>query len=188
MIGLPRKFESALSLGARKLGDVQSFEEVARQYDPLIKSMIRQLHLYKDVEDMHQIGLIALWEAYVKFDSKKGAFGGYAKSMVKGRLLTALQKSKKYDDRHVFVKSKNAEENTFSALVETSSVVPFEEETISCYLAGLSERQCFWVEQGLLQGKKTREIAEGEHVSQNTVRTWKKEALKKMQVNAREFQ
>lgn len=165
----------------------QAFEEVAQQYDPLIKGMIKQLHLYKNIEDMYQIGLIALWEAYEKYDPTKGAFGGYAKSTVKGRMLTALRQSRTYDDRHVFAKSNEEGGDDILAVADTSVMIPLEEETVSLYLIELSERQRLWVEQALLQGRKTREIAEAEHVSPNTVRTWKKEALKKMKTNVQKI-
>lgn len=165
----------------------QSFEEVASQYDPLIKSVIRKLHFYKNSEEMYQIGLIALWEAYEKFNPEKGSFGGYAKAVVKGRMLTALRKSRVYDERHVFAKPTEAGGHDFMEIADPTRVMPLEKETIALYLQGLSVRQLYWVEQALLQGKKTREIAEGERVSQNTVRTWKKEALKKMRVNARKI-
>lgn len=162
---------------------MKEFEEVARNYEPLIRNTIKQLRLYKNIEDMHQIGLIALWEAYEKFDPAKGEFPAYAKATVKGRMLTALKKAKVYDERHVFPKPVEEGEDYFSVIPNSTEAVPLEKETLSLYLHNLSDRQRFWVEESLFLGKKTREIAEEQGVSQHTVRSWKKEAVKKIKHN-----
>lgn len=166
-----------------KLKEIGSFDEVAKQYEPMIKHTIKQLRLHKGFEEMYQIGLIALWEAYEKFDPDKGHFPAYAKVVVRGRILTALKKMKGYDDRHVFPEPAVEDEDWFATIADSAGRVPLERDIVMLYMQGLSDRQQLWVEEAVLAGKTTREIAEEQGVSQNTVRTWKKEALKKMKKN-----
>jgi RNA polymerase sigma factor (sigma-70 family) len=162
----------------------QSFEDIARQFEPMIKSTIKKLHVYKNFEEMYQIGFIALWEAYWKYDPQKGYFAGYAQTTVRGRMLTALTESKKYDERHTFPDPGSEQYDYFSFIIDESCILPFEDEGLTDYFKGLSRREMTWVNKGLWQGMKTKEIAADEHVSPHTVRSWKKQAIKKMRNNA----
>lgn len=64
------------------------FEKIVSNYKPMIKKQLQSLNLYKDYEDYYQVALIALWEAYQKFDPERGIFSTFAIATVRGRLLT----------------------------------------------------------------------------------------------------
>jgi len=51
-----------------------SFDQIASSFHPLIVSMIKKFHIYKDYDEYYQIALIGLWRAYQKFDESKGSF------------------------------------------------------------------------------------------------------------------
>ena len=40
-----------------------NFEEVYKQYEPMIYAMLRKLNIFKDQDEYIQIGRIAIWEA-----------------------------------------------------------------------------------------------------------------------------
>lgn len=48
-----------------------SFNALVEEKDYLIKSCIKRLNIYRDVEDFYQIGLIALYKAYITYDERK---------------------------------------------------------------------------------------------------------------------
>lgn len=48
-----------------------SFNALVEEKDYLIKSCIKRLNIYLDVEDFYQIGLIALYKAYITYDERK---------------------------------------------------------------------------------------------------------------------
>jgi RNA polymerase sigma factor (sigma-70 family) len=149
----------------------QSFEEVLNQFTPLIKGQLKALNIYKDHENFYQIAMIALWEAYRNFSEEKGSFSAYAFGYVRGRLLTALKKSAVYEER-------NELQETFEeGGVEDDYLM---KETIEAYLEHLTDNQRKWVTYYVFQQLTPTEIAEKENVSVEAVKSWRKQAIKKL--------
>ncbi|OIJ14248.1 hypothetical protein BKP35_07035 [Anaerobacillus arseniciselenatis] len=155
----------------------KSFDEIAKNYEPLIKKQLKLLNIYKDHEEYFQEGLIALWEAYKRFDPEKGKFSSFAIITVRGRLLSLLNKEKKFQDHHTLGESNNPH------LVDQSVKVPLELEVVNSYLEGLSNREKLWIQEAILNEKKLSEIAKDHGVSTNTVKSWKKNVVKKLRKN-----
>lgn len=69
------------------------------QYLPLIHRIVSQInlkHTHYDREDLIQIGVMGLIEAYKRYDSEKGVpFQHYAKWRIRGAILDELRKSGK---------------------------------------------------------------------------------------------
>ncbi|WP_216829694.1 sigma-70 family RNA polymerase sigma factor [Alkalihalobacterium elongatum] len=147
-------------------------DEVVEQYAPIVKKQLKQLNVFKDYEDYYQIGLIALWEAYERFDPQKGTFATFAMNTVRGKLLTQLYKEKTYATRH------HITEEDFHQITDQNVATPLERELLAPYLEGLTERQQIWVKEAIMVGKATADIARDYKVSVHTVRSWKKGALK----------
>ncbi|WP_231563803.1 sigma factor [Anoxybacillus sp. KU2-6(11)] len=57
--------------------------------------MIRKLHIRRHVDEYMQIGLIALWEAYERYDETKGSFCTFAFKMIRWRIVSQLRKETK---------------------------------------------------------------------------------------------
>lgn len=68
-----------------------SFDQIASSFHPLIVSMIKRFHIYKDFDEYYQVALIGLWRAYQKFDESKGSFSAYAYTTVRGTILSYLK-------------------------------------------------------------------------------------------------
>ena len=48
-----------------------SFDELVHEKDYLIKSCMKRLNIYRDQEDFYQVGLIALYKAFMAYDERK---------------------------------------------------------------------------------------------------------------------
>lgn len=78
---------------------MKNFEEVANQYAPMISAIIRKLHIYRDFETFRQIGNIALWQAWQRFDDAKGNFTPFAYRSIQGAMLDELKRDTKRNEQ-----------------------------------------------------------------------------------------
>ncbi|MEK3978584.1 sigma-70 family RNA polymerase sigma factor [Psychrobacillus sp. FSL K6-2836] len=76
-----------------------NFEEVLKQFEPMISACIRKLSIYKNHELYRQAGRIALWKAWVKFDVEKGDFAPYAYRSIYGGILDELKREKRQEEQ-----------------------------------------------------------------------------------------
>ncbi|WP_221563763.1 sigma-70 family RNA polymerase sigma factor [Alkalihalobacillus sp. TS-13] len=151
----------------------EPFEKVLANYDPLIKTMIRRYSHSLEFDESYQIGRIALWEAYKRFDPDKGAFPAYAQRYLSGRFLQIMNKK--------YVIMVHAEEHTLEE--NNSFVVPYLDDLIvNDYLQNLSERERLYVNEIILKQGSMKELARIERVSYETVRSWRKNALVKLRI------
>lgn len=160
----------------------ENFEFIFYKYEPMIKKMIRTLSIYKDADEFYQIGSIALWEAWTKFDEKKGKFATFAFFTVRGRMLEQLKKSKRYEERNVV---------NFDTMNDLNHIIYYdttlENESIKPYLASLSEKQKIWMIEAIVYQNTLAEIARQHNTSIEAVKSWRKEALKKLRARKQAF-
>ncbi|ALS77968.1 sigma-70 family RNA polymerase sigma factor [Planococcus kocurii] len=74
---------------------MKNFEEVAVQYAPMISAMIRKLHIHRDYDTFRQLGNIALWQAWQRFEEGKGHFTPFAYRSIRGAMLDELKRETK---------------------------------------------------------------------------------------------
>lgn len=156
---------------------MESFEEIVKDMEPMIFSLIRQLRIYKNRDEFYQIGLIALWDAYKRFDERKGKFSSFAYSYIKGRMLNALTKDAKLDEKTVHI----SEKDWISIPFERDPL--WEWENLLTYCKGLTEKQKKWVILNFWCGYSIKEIAEMEGVSETAVKKWRQGAIQKIRQN-----
>jgi DNA-directed RNA polymerase len=154
------------------------FSEIAEQYQELIYHLINKLHIYRDKEEFYQTGLIALWEAYEKFDDQKAAFLSYAYALVRGRMLDLLKQKKRLEERNVY-----PDEEFWMHKENTSEETPLELDILHLYCIGMTEKQVKWTILTFYHGMSVREIASLEQVTMSAVKKWKKLALEKIRQN-----
>ncbi|WML39509.1 sigma-70 family RNA polymerase sigma factor [Neobacillus sp. OS1-2] len=155
---------------------MESFEQLAEQYKPMINKIIHTLHIYKDQEELYQLGLIALWEASRRFDEGKGRLASYAYMYIKGYLLMELKKRRKDAERNLY-----PSEEFWSIIVDHSSLCPLEEETLRSYCSGLTPNQTKWVIYSALYCLSISEMAALEKVSVSAVKGWRAGAREKIE-------
>lgn len=72
---------------------MENFEDVLMQFEPMIFSCIKKLHIYKNHQSFIQVGRIGLWKAWKRYDSSKGDFAPFAYRSIYGSLLDELKKA-----------------------------------------------------------------------------------------------
>lgn len=78
---------------------MNDFEEVAVTYAPMISAIMRKLHIYRDYDTFRQIGNIALWQAWQRFEDEKGHFTPFAYRSIQGAMLDELKRETKRNDQ-----------------------------------------------------------------------------------------
>ncbi|PLR95893.1 sigma-70 family RNA polymerase sigma factor [Bacillus sp. T33-2] len=156
---------------------MESFEQLFKQYTPMIHSIMRSLNIYKNKEEFFQVGLVGLWEASKRFDADKGSFTSYAYTYIRGLFLTEMRKSNKQSDHNI-----PAKEEFWEYIEDECSICPLEKEFLLCYctISRLTENQTKWVLYHCLSGLSIMEISEREKVSLSAVKSWRAGAKEKL--------
>lgn len=80
---------------------MQEYEDVLTQYEPMISHSIRKLNIYRDHEQYRQVGRIALWQAWERFEKEKGDFTPFAYRSIRGAMLDELKRETRYEERFI---------------------------------------------------------------------------------------
>lgn len=159
------------------MATLESFEKLAVKYEPMIYKIIHSLHIYKDWEEYYQIGLIGLWEASTRFDPSKGTFMNYSYSIVKGKILTEMTKSKLHEERNIYAK-----EEFWECIEDSNSTFTLEEDQLLSYYETLTKNQYKWLMYTVRHNLTVKEIAEKEGVSISAVKAWRTGAREKIKI------
>lgn len=89
---------------------MDQFENITKQYAPMISAIIRKLHIYRDFETFRQVGKIALWQAYERFDETKGNFTPFAYRSIYGALLDELKREVRFTGNVMIMENENFEQ------------------------------------------------------------------------------
>jgi RNA polymerase sigma factor (sigma-70 family) len=154
---------------------VENFEQLTRQYEPMIHKIISSLHIYKNKEDYFHTGLVGLWEASEAFDPEKGEFTNYAYSFIKGQILNEMNRNNRLEERSIYPK-----EEYWETVEEPNAKDPLELEFLMSYCQDLTEKETKWVIYSCVYFLSIKEIAEKENVSVSAVKQWRASAKKKL--------
>jgi len=157
---------------------MESFEQISTQYTPMIYKIISSLNIYMNKDEFFQIGLIALWEAYERFEPEKGNFTNYAYTFIKGRLLREMNHSNRHIENTCPVN-----EEFLDFIEDEFSTCPLEEDILLsyCQAGALTENQTKWVLYTCIKELNVKEIAELEQVSLTAVKKWRAGARENLQ-------
>lgn len=147
-----------------------SFETVVEQYRPLISYIIRKLHIRRHVVDEYmQIGLIALWEAYERYDETKGSFHSFAFKMIRWRIISQLRK----ETKNVAVPL--LDEQMLKEDVDFFTDIIWEDA-----MRDMTPRERIWLVRHVIEGKTLKQIADEEGVTVHAVKQWRISTVKKL--------
>ena len=146
------------------------FESVIVLYEPLIKKFLAKYGLLSEFDEYRQIAWIALWQAYSNFNPEKGPFPAYASAVIRGRLLTEMKRRKQYKVRFELKDQIN----------DKCTYQPSNAFEMDWHFSFLSPREKLWLQAAIIEGFGTKDIAKRYGVTQDTVRSWKKSAVKKL--------
>ncbi|MDF2036636.1 sigma-70 family RNA polymerase sigma factor [Cytobacillus oceanisediminis] len=155
---------------------MESFEQLAAQYEPMIHKIMHSLNIYKNKEEFYQLGLITLWQAWQNHDAEKGTLLSYAYSMIKGKIMQELTTQHKQSQQYSYPNDE------FWELIEDPSPFPStdlaHELLKRCGL--LSANQMKWLQYTLYDQLSVKEIAEKEQVTPSAVKNWRHGAREKL--------
>ncbi|QHJ70661.1 sigma-70 family RNA polymerase sigma factor [Planococcus halotolerans] len=128
------------------------FKEVEEQYAPMISALIRKVNIYRDYELYRQVGKVALWQAWMRFDGEKGDFTPYAFRTVHGALLDELAREGKY--AKLFVLSEGGHFDELEA--------PLREEKLPEWIESidLKEKERKLLKELFVEDKAVKQLAE----------------------------
>lgn len=118
---------------------MESFNEVAEQYAPMVSAIIRKLNVYTDYELFRQLGVIALWQAWERHDPSVGHFAPFAYQSIQGALKDELSRRQ-----------------NGGKFVKDAEQILEEEEAVECQLEELPE----WLEGVSLSVQERRLLQE----------------------------
>ncbi|WP_284035552.1 sigma-70 family RNA polymerase sigma factor [Neobacillus sp. 114] len=154
---------------------MESFEQLAEHYKPMIHKIIHSLHLYTDLEEFYQQGLIALWEASQRFNPEKGNFTNYAYTFIRGSLLTELNKMAKFKEISIC-----PAEEFLVMVADCQQDLSSEKEILLTYAQRLTPNQRKWLLYTIHSDLSIREIADKEGVTVSAVKQWREGARKRL--------
>lgn len=141
-------------------------------------------------EELYGEGMVALWQAYQSYNIQRGNVGTYLNYRIRYRLLDLIRKQtrQKTSDEKVVQETKGeiCDGNWITAtglpVVDGNGLVSGSEsdEFWQAVREPLSAKQWKWVEYVILAQLSVKEIMEIEGVSAEAVKSWGKEARKKL--------
>lgn len=188
-------------LAGRKQTEEEAFERLFVQYTPMmVKAVWKYSRAYsnyvycsQDIQDMLQIARIAFWKADRTFDLSKvpsginleNVFSAFAKKTIEGRLMDSMKKKQKWNSHEKIKEDDSPLDLPDRQLIYDT--IALRDLIESCFpLLSLREKE--YVVLHVFKGKQTKEIAEEKHVSEHTVRSWKKTSQKKLSAIKKELQ
>jgi RNA polymerase sigma factor, sigma-70 family len=157
---------------------MKDFEKVVKELDPLIKSIMKDLHIYKNFEDFYQIGRIALWRAWQSYNPERSSFPTFAYHYIRGMMLTALRK----EFRRESVEER-VEDHKWNRLGGTTTL---DRELFPILLEDwakdLPEQERLFLRLHYIEGYRLKEIAERFKISYTSVKRIKRKALNELRM------
>lgn len=80
---------------------MENFEQVLEQFTPMINSVLRKAHVYKNHDYFRQCVTIALWQAWKNYDPTRGPFAPYAHRYMRTAIYMEMRKDNRYAERNI---------------------------------------------------------------------------------------
>ncbi|MCO7124197.1 sigma-70 family RNA polymerase sigma factor [Sporolactobacillus shoreicorticis] len=169
-----------------------AFERLMQKYEPKIRKTVKRYNnMYKqylcsaDYDDLLQTAYTAFSEANDKFDITKvgpgknpeNVFIAFAARTMEGRLSDYLRKHYKNKSRELYDHDNSAYD------IPDEATEPLNMQMLRIlkdHLPVLSPREALYIKLSVFYDWNTGQIAEAAHVSEHTVRSWKKSLRKKL--------
>ncbi|GAQ19569.1 RNA polymerase sigma factor [Oceanobacillus picturae] len=154
-----------------------TFEDIYEQNKRRIHYHIHKLNLQDPHKEYYQEGLIAMWQAYQKYNPDKGPMATYFNYSIRHKLIDMLRKQT--NDSH---KLKNYLEKQAPLLAKTTAPITYNEipQLLNEIKSILTEKQWKWFYHAILMEMPLKEIAEQENVNVEAVKSWAKQARRKL--------
>ena len=152
---------------------MKDFETVLEQYEPMISALIRKLHIYRDYESFRQVGKIALWQAWERFDETKGNFTPFAYRSMQGAMLDELKRESRLTDRTIITEDDQFER--FEKHIVNTDEMPEWLEDVP-----LSKEECLLLEELFQNGTSVAELSRVHGITLAGMKKRRERVLKKL--------
>ncbi|MER2090980.1 MAG: sigma-70 family RNA polymerase sigma factor [Sporosarcina sp.] len=86
-----------------------NFDDILKQYEPMISAFIRKLNIHRNHDSFRQAGRVALWQAWNRFDVTKGNFTPFAYRSIRGSMLDELKRESQFEENVILIGDKSLE-------------------------------------------------------------------------------
>ncbi|AOM81649.1 sigma-70 family RNA polymerase sigma factor [Salisediminibacterium beveridgei] len=157
----------------------KTFDEVISDFMPLIHSTIDRLGLSGKRDEYEHIGMLALFDAWQRFDGDKGAFPSYARLYIHGRMCNYLRDQDKWSHHNHLTDHSSIAESAPAVEDDALKVLELFDYGVSM---NLTPRELCWYEGAIIRGDSVADLADHYKVSKETVKSWRKGAIRKLRM------
>lgn len=169
-----------------------TFEDIFKQNERRIHYHIHRLNIRDSQQEFYQEGLVAMWNAYETYQPDKGPLATYFNYIIRNRMIDLLRKNTreqeiqenymqeqrtKLEDGHTYSKGQVS-----YPLMKGAEEFPEEadQDLWNEIREQLTENQWKWVKHFIIDDLPLKEIAAQEGVSVDAVKSWGREARRKL--------
>lgn len=142
-------------------------------------------------EEFFAEGMIALWQAYESYDERRGELDTHLNSALNFHFIDLIRKNKRSSDAQISVQEQliteqetgNRLTRTNQLLISPAGLTAHDNQFWLKVKMLLSEKQWTWLYYYVIKEYSLKDIAQEENVSVEAVKSWAKEARRKLRKN-----
>lgn len=165
-----------------------AFEDIVKQNERRVHYQIHKLNIRDPHQEFFQEGLVAMWNAYEKHEPDKGPLATYFNYTIRNRLIDLLRKKTREqqgDEQFIEEKKKHIDNGnrackTNLPILDCSGITVEDETLWEQIREAMTANQWKWVYYYIIAGMSVQEIATQEAVSIDAVKSWGRQARKKL--------
>lgn len=165
-----------------------TFEEVFSQNKNRIHYHMHRLGIRDPDGEFYSEGMYAIWRAYKKYEPDKGPMSTYFNYTIRYSLLDLIRKKiaeKEKEEAYIqqektSLTSGNKSSKSNSPIPPKTEIEVIDEKLWQEVFSHLTVKQRKWVYYAIIRDMSLKEIAEKEGVTVEAVKSWGKEARKKL--------
>lgn len=167
-----------------------SFEEFLEKNERRIYYQIHKMHINDTHQEFYQEGLWAMWEAYRTYKQEKGSISTYFNAIIRNRMIDLLRKKAREQDYDDLFKREERAKTESGNLTRRNSLlynIPEKNDLLiddpfvwNQLKNVLTHKQWIWVYCYIILDMPIKEIAKQEGVTCDAVKSWGKQARKKL--------
>jgi RNA polymerase sigma factor (sigma-70 family) len=167
-----------------------TFEEIFKQNERRIHFYIHKMNVRDPHQEFYQEGIVAMWNAYETYQPDKGPLSTYFNYTIRNRMIDLMRKRNRDQEKQALSiegqKTALGDGHSYSKgqvsypLMSGTDIVLENPDFWKEIRAQLSDNQWKWVKHFIIEGMKLKEIAAQEGVTVDAVKSWAREAKRKL--------
>ncbi|MDY0407610.1 sigma-70 family RNA polymerase sigma factor [Paracerasibacillus soli] len=171
-----------------------TFEEIFEQNERRIYYQLHKLNIRDPHHEFFQEGLVALWNAYEKYDPNRGPMSTYFNFHIRNRIIDKIRKeSRVLENEEDIIKEHEIKQTNGNHLRKTDVsyvIPPHHDIPIQDFhfwdklRRNLTIKQWKWIDYFIIKGYTQKEIAKIENTTVEAVKGWGKQTRRKLRDEA----